>query len=109
MQKIVGDRLRPEDKRDPHGVGEARSQIETAYAVADGWMRAGPWAVGEAFTMADCSAAPALFYANTVVPFGERHENLAAYFARLEASPVVRAGHRRGEAVHGALSVAFPA
>jgi glutathione S-transferase len=87
MQKIVGDRLRPADQRDPYGVGQAKSQLETAYAIADGWMGAGPWALGDAFTMADCAAAPALFYANKVAPFGDGRKNLAAYFARLEARP----------------------
>lgn len=87
MQKIVTDKLRPADKRDPYGVAQAKAQLETAYAVADEWMRAGPWAVGEAFTMADCAAAPALFYANQVVPFGDGRPHLAAYSARLALRP----------------------
>ncbi|HEY4012800.1 MAG TPA: glutathione S-transferase family protein [Polyangiaceae bacterium] len=87
MQKIVGDRIRPADQRDPYGVAQAKSQLETAYAIADGWVGAGPWALGDAFTMADCAAAPALFYANKVAPFGADRKNLAAYFARLEARP----------------------
>ena len=87
MQKIVGDRLRPEGKRDPYGVDQAKAQLEAAYAIADEWMQAGPWAAGDAFTMADCAAAPALFYANKVVPFGDRRTHLAAYFARLTERP----------------------
>jgi glutathione S-transferase len=47
MQKIVGDMLRPEGKRDPLGVEQARAQMETAYALADEQLRAGPWAMGE--------------------------------------------------------------
>ena len=43
--------------------------------------------MGEAFTLADCAAAPALFYGNMVVPFGDSHKNLAAYFERLKARP----------------------
>jgi glutathione S-transferase len=87
MGKIVTDKLRPVDKRDPYGVEQARAQLETAYAIADEWMRAGPWALGDAFTMVDCAAAPALFYANQVAPFGAERRHLAEYFARLTTRP----------------------
>jgi glutathione S-transferase len=87
MQKIVTDKLRPADQRDPYGVAQAKAQLETAYAVADDWMHAGPWAVGHAFTMADCAAAPALFYANQVVAFGEGRRHLSDYLARLALRP----------------------
>lgn len=87
MSKIVTDKLRPEGKRDPYGVEQARAQLETAYAIADDWMRAGPWAVGDTFTMADCAAAPMLFYANQVVPFGDGRKHLAEYFSRLAKRP----------------------
>jgi glutathione S-transferase len=87
MQKIVTDKLRPEGQRDLYGVEHAKAQLETAYAVADDFMREGPWAVGEAFTMADCAAAPALFYANQVLPLGAERKHLAAYFARLMERP----------------------
>jgi glutathione S-transferase len=87
MQKIVGDKLRPAGGRDPIGVQNAKEQIETAYGIANEWARESEWAAGDAFTMADCAAAPALFYANKVVPFGEAHRDLAAYFARLEKRP----------------------
>jgi glutathione S-transferase len=89
MQKIVGDRLRPADARDPRGVAEARAQLETAYALADERLVDGPWAMGDAFTLADCSAMPALFYANKVAPFAGRWPRLEDYLARLEARPSV--------------------
>jgi glutathione S-transferase len=89
MQAIVGDRLRPEAKRDPYGVERARAQIETAYGEADAALRPGPWALGEAFTLADCSALPALFYADKVVPLGGRWPILSAYLARLTRRPTV--------------------
>jgi glutathione S-transferase len=72
MQKIVGDRRRPEDRRDPLGVEQARAQMETAYALADEQLREGPWAMGADFTLADCSALPALFYGDKVAPFAAR-------------------------------------
>jgi len=45
------------------------------------------WAMGDAFSLADCAAAPALLYANEVLPFGESHSNVAAYLDRLKARP----------------------
>jgi glutathione S-transferase len=87
MQKIVGDRLRPDGKKDPHGVEEARARLRTSYGMIDLEMATQSWAMGEAFTLADCAAAPALFYANEVMPFGESHENIAAYFNRLKVRP----------------------
>lgn len=86
MQKIVTDRIRPAGKNDPHGVEHARSLLQTAYGVLDGEMKSRTWAIGDEFTMADCAAAPALFYANLVLPFGA-HANVAAYFDRLMARP----------------------
>src|SRR4051812_2373907 len=69
MQKIVGDRLVPAEMRDPHGVATARSKLTVAYGMIERQMSAGRWAMGEAFTLADCAAGPALYYANKVQPF----------------------------------------
>jgi glutathione S-transferase len=87
MQKIVGDRIRPQGKADPHGVEEAKARLRTSYAMIDQEMAGQNWAMGEAFSLADCAAAPALFYANEVMPFGDAHRNVAAYFDRLKARP----------------------
>jgi glutathione S-transferase len=87
MQKIVGDRLRPSGARDPHGVAEAKARLQSSYDIIDKEIAARTWAMGDAFSMADCAASPALFYANKVVPFGETHGNVAAYFDRLSARP----------------------
>lgn len=97
MQKIVGDRLRPAEARDALGVAHARAQIETAYAVADEHARTGPWAMGAEFTLADCAAMPALFYANKVVPFEGRWKHLMAYLDRLTARPSVARVLREAE------------
>jgi glutathione S-transferase len=88
MGKIVTDKLRPDGEHDRHGVAEARAQLDTAYGVADAWARDNTWAAGRDFTLADCAAAPALFYADKIAPFGE-HRQLAAYFARLCERPSV--------------------
>jgi glutathione S-transferase len=87
MQKIVTDRLRPADKNDAYGVEQAQTQLHEAYAVLETAMAAETWMIGDAFTLADCAAAPALFYANTVAPFGKAHGKLAAYLGRLMARP----------------------
>lgn len=86
MQKVMGDRRRPDGNRDPFGVDEARDAIATAYGVLDTALTDRRWAAGGAFSMADCAAAPALFYANMIVPFRD-HRQLAAYFARLSERP----------------------
>jgi glutathione S-transferase len=87
MQKIVTDRLRPAGQNDPVGVEQAKTLLETALGMIDREMATKTWAMGNTFSMADCAAAPALFYANQVMPFGDTHENAAAYFDRLMARP----------------------
>jgi glutathione S-transferase len=87
MQKVVTDRLRPEGRNDPHGVELAKAALRTAYALIEREMATKHWAMGDRFTMADCAAAPALFYADKVVPFGDAHRNTAAYLARLMERP----------------------
>ena len=87
MQKIVGDRLRPEGKNDPHGVGQAKASLMTAYTMIEQDMATQTWAMGDQFSMADCAAAPALFYANRVLPFSDTHKSVGAYFDRLMQRP----------------------
>jgi glutathione S-transferase len=87
MAKIVTDRIRPAGRNDQHGVDEARALLGTALDMVDAEMGSKTWAVGEAFTMADCAAAPALFYADKVMPFGATHRRAAAYLARLIRRP----------------------
>jgi glutathione S-transferase len=87
MQKIVGDRLRPADRRDPHGVEQAHAALELSYSMLEADKATSEWATGSAFTLADCAAAPALYYANKVHPFGDRHPSVAGYLERLLARP----------------------
>lgn len=90
MQKIVADHMRPEGDHDLHGVADARDTLQTTYAMLERQLAKGTWAVGERFTLADCAAAPALFYAGIVEPFPPGHTQLAAYFDRLMSRPSVR-------------------
>ncbi len=87
MQTIVGDRLRPQGAKDPHGVEAARARLLTCYGMIDREIGSRTWAMGEAFSLADCAAAPALFYADKVQPFGDEYPKLAAYLDRLKARP----------------------
>jgi glutathione S-transferase len=87
MQKIVFDSIRAVADRDPRGVAEARAMLETAYRWLDGVMADREWATGGAFSLADCAAAPSLFYADWAHPIDERFANLRAYRQRLLARP----------------------
>ncbi len=87
MQKIVGDRLRPEDGKDAFGVEQAKTRIREAYALLDREIGSKTWAMGDDFSIVDCAASPALFYANTVLPFGPELKSLPAYLDRLMARP----------------------
>ncbi|RYZ01906.1 MAG: glutathione S-transferase family protein [Myxococcales bacterium] len=87
MQKHVGDKLRPADKRDPFGVEQAHSQIEVAYDLLERRLAGRTWAAGDTFTLADCAAAPALYYANRVHPLTPARPVLTSYLERLHARP----------------------
>ena len=89
MTVPVADALRPAESRDPFGVAQARARLTTAYDWLEVNLGDGPWAVGDAFTLADCAAAPSLFYADWVEAIGPARPRLAAYRARLLAHPIV--------------------
>ena len=86
MSKIVTDNFRPAGRNDPHGVETARTLLGTAYQILEQELAGKTWAAGESFTMADCAAAPFLFYANLVAPF-QNHARVSAYYNRLAARP----------------------
>lgn len=87
QQKIVFNALRKPEVRDPHGVQEARNMLDAACGWLDRHMQNRQWAAGETFTLADCAAAPSLFYADWSHPFGDRFPNVTAYRQRLLARP----------------------
>jgi glutathione S-transferase len=95
VQKIVGDALRPPDAKDPHGVAEGHATLDLAYAMLNRQLNGrehDAWLAGNDFTLADCAAAPALYYADVVHPLDrDAHPALAAYFDRaLMRSSVAR-------------------
>jgi glutathione S-transferase len=87
QQKVVFDRLRPEADRDPVGVAEARAMLETSYAWLDQRMATREWAIGADFSLADCAAAPFLFYADWTHPIAPGFNHVRAYRTRLLARP----------------------
>ena len=87
MQRVVNDALRPPERRDEIEVQQAKAALDKAYAWLD--PRLGDtWAAGD-FGLADCAAAPALFYADWVHEIDPAHANLRAYRARLLARPSI--------------------
>ena len=89
MQSIVFDTRRPAPERDPSVIVQARNALDTIYAWLDHAVTGRRWAAGDAFTLADAAAAPALLYAHWVHPIGADRFALTAYRARLLARPSV--------------------
>lgn len=87
MQKIVGDRLRPADSHDLHGVAEAFATLRMGLHILDSNMQERTWANGSGFSLADCAAAPSLFYVNRIMPLASHYPNVAAYLERLMQRP----------------------
>ena len=107
MQKAMLPIIFPDRPADP-GAEEARAQLAKSYAVLEAELARGGWAAGEDFTIADCAAAPALFYANLALPFGE-HRNLAAYFVRLMERPSFKRAVDEARPFRRFLQIDWPA
>lgn len=87
MQKAVTDRMRPAGQNDSYGVDQAKALLETTCGVVEKEIAGKTWIMGDEFTMADCAAAPGLFYANMVTPLAGKHKATAAYLDRLMQRP----------------------
>jgi glutathione S-transferase len=85
MQKIVADRIRPEEARDPYGVMEARTMLDRSYAWLDRTLAGREWATGASFSLAECAAAPSLFYADWAHPISDKFARVRDYRGRLLA------------------------
>jgi glutathione S-transferase len=85
MQKVVLDRLRPAGQADALGVEQAKQQMTTALTVIEGELSGRIWAAGETFSLADCAAAPALFYSDKIIPLKDRYPRSEAYLQRLKS------------------------
>ena len=87
MQRVVAENFRPGDKKDPFGVDDARASIRRTYDHLEKRLADVPFAGGKDFSLADCAAAPALFYLQAIAPFADSHKNIARYFDALVARP----------------------
>jgi glutathione S-transferase len=85
--KVVADSLRDPASRDPSGVADAKAQLDISYEWLDSVMGNRLWAAGEHFSLADCAAAPSLFYADWVHPIDPRFSDLRAKRYRLQSRP----------------------
>lgn len=86
LQKAVFDVIRPEGSKDPFGVEQAGAEMRVALTAIEPTINARPWLMGDDFSQADCSAAPALYYGQRIVPLDD-FPNCAAYLKKLEARP----------------------
>jgi glutathione S-transferase len=89
LSRMVLNALRAEGLRDPLADAEGGGGLDRAYAWFERWMAGRTWAANNAFGLADCAAAPALFYAHWGRPIPQAHTALHAYRARLLARPSV--------------------
>lgn len=89
MQEVVNDALRGPENHLPIIVEQTHARLDIIYAWLDKELAGGGWATPYGFTLADCAAAPSLFYADWVYQIPETYENLRAYRARLLAHPTV--------------------
>jgi glutathione S-transferase len=97
MQKIVGDRIRPESARDPYGVAEAQATLRTAYGLIERDLAQDGWALGDTYSLADCSASPALGYAELAYPIGMEYPRVRRYLERLRQRPSYARALREAE------------
>ena len=108
MQKPVAEALRPDRGRRDEALATASAALETAYAWLEERLAGWTWAVGETFSMADCAAAPALFYADWVHRIGEAFPRLRAYRSRLLARPSVARAVEEGRPYRGYFPLGAP-
>ena len=97
LVRVAGDRLRPEDKRDPLGIGTVLNDMKTALDIVERDMANRTFAAGEAFTMADCSAVPPLFYAQRLIPYSPDYPNVVRYLERMQKRPAVARAIKEAE------------
>lgn len=98
VQKFAFDHVRPAGTHDAYGVEQAKQQYFVALDMVEKSLAGKSWAMGEDFTMADCAAAPPLFYGNRFFgPFRDSHPVTAAYLERLMARPSYARALREAE------------
>lgn len=97
LVRVAGDRLRPEDKRDPMSVAAILNDMKTALGIVERDLASRTFAAGETFTMADCSAVPSLFYVQRLIPYQPDFPNVVRYLERLQKRPSVARAIKEAE------------
>jgi len=108
MQKPVAEALKAEGGRLEQAMAEARQALDTAYAWLENKLSGRTWAAGEAFSMADCAAAPSLFYADWVHPIATTFPRVRDYRARLLARPSFARAVEEGRPYRGYFPLGAP-
>jgi glutathione S-transferase len=86
VTRVVVDCFRAEGDNDATGVAQAKAAIAQALDLLEREVAGREWAIGNQFSLADCAAAPALFYAGTIVPL-DAYPHVQDYCRRLLARP----------------------
>lgn len=89
---LFWQQMKPEAERDAERIETAKFRIGVMYRFMQSELGNQPWANGDTFSMSDCAAAAALYYAPRLAPFDE-HENVVAYWERLRARETVQKVH----------------
>lgn len=89
MQTVVLDGLRPDGDKDGYGVAQARDLLGRVYPWLDDRLAGRRWIAGDRFTLADCAAAPSLFYADWTHEIPSLYTRLRDYRTRLLSHPSV--------------------
>ena len=108
MQQPVVEALRTDGSRKDEVMDKARQALDTAYAWLEARLAGRTWAAGEDFTMADCAAAPSLFYADWVHQIGPGFPGVRAYRSRLLARPSVSRAVEEGRPYRGYFPLGAP-
>ena len=87
VQHAVNGALTGDAAKRADAVATATEKLELAYGWLENCLAGRTWAAGDSFSLADCAAAPALFYADWTHPIGPQYPALRAYRARLLARP----------------------
>ncbi len=108
MQKPVFEALKAEGARKEEAMSEARVALDTAYAWLERRLAGRAWAAGEDFTMADCAAAPSLFYADWVHQIAPTFPRLREYRAQLLSRPSFARAVEEGRPYRGYFPLGAP-
>lgn len=86
ITSLIFESWKPENERNAETIERAHIHAGVIYDFMDHRLADSTWLMGDGFTLADCAAAPPLFYAQQFFPFTGR-ANIEAYWSRIEERP----------------------